>query len=61
MSKKNIIFTDKLDGGKVRLTFETSSGKNMIYEYSGAAARAVLKGRDPAGMTGKRIEEGKKK
>lgn len=55
MSKKNILTTERVDG-KVHVTFEAHDGTRK-YEYSGAAARSILKGRDPANMTsGKLIQ-----
>ena len=59
MSKKNITAIDKLDGGKVRITFDAADGP-AVYEYSGSSARAVLRGTDPAHlMGGKRIKKEK--
>jgi hypothetical protein len=60
MSKKNILSKERLPNGKVQVIFENEDG-NRTYEYSGAAARAVMLNRDPGTMKGKLISrEGKK-
>ena len=59
MSKANILSTEKIDGGKVRVVFDAASG-HMTYEFSGKAAKAVLRGTDPAGLTGKNVTPKKK-
>ena len=60
MSKANITNIEKLPGGKVRLTFKTNSG-HMTYEYSGSSARAVNRGTDPSGLSGRLVEHKKLK
>jgi hypothetical protein len=60
MSKANILKTEKLPGGKVRLTFDAADGKRT-YEYSGRSARAVNRGTDPSGLSGRLVEHKKPK
>lgn len=55
MSRKNILKTEKLDGGKVHVTFETDEGP-IKYEYRGSSARAFLKGADPSDLSGKKVK-----
>jgi hypothetical protein len=57
MSKKNIISKEKVRD-KVHVTFDAHDGVR-VYEYRGAAARAINKGRDPGGMAGKLISHKK--
>lgn len=59
MSKANILSKQEI-GDKVRVTFDAHDG-HRVYEYSGAAAKAIKKGRDPGDMTGKLVEHRKKK
>jgi hypothetical protein len=55
MSKANIISREKSEDGKsVRVTFRTHDGREPVYEYRGASMRAILRGKDPAGLTGGR-------
>lgn len=60
MSKKNIVSKEKVDNNTVRVTFENVDG-HRVYEYKGSSARAVLRGRDPQGLTGGRLVEHKVK
>lgn len=59
MSKKNILTTETV-GGKVHVTFEAHDGIRK-YEYKGAAARSILKGRDPALMSSGKLVSHEKK
>jgi len=59
MSKKNILSKEKIDNNTVRVTFENPDG-HRVYEYRGSSARAVLRGRDPQGLTGGRLVEHKR-
>lgn len=54
MSRENIIHEEKVDNNTHRLTFENKDGYR-VYEYKGASARAVRRGRDPQGLTGGRL------
>ena len=61
MSLKNVIKKEKLDGGKrVRLTFDSHDGERT-YEYTGAAARSILKGNDPYDFVSGKLVHHKKK
>ena len=55
MSLENILSKEKLPNGKVRVTFDAHDG-HRVYEYSGAAAKLVMKGHDPSGIAGRHIE-----
>jgi hypothetical protein len=59
MSKKNIISKDKIDNNIVRVTFENPDG-HRVYEFKGSSMRAVMRGKDPSGLTGGRLVEHKK-
>lgn len=59
MSKKNIISKEKTGNNTIRVTFENPDGQR-VYEYRGASMRAILRGKDPAGLTGGRLVEHKK-
>jgi hypothetical protein len=59
MSKKNILSKEKVDNNTVRVTFENADGQR-VYEYKGSSARAVLRGKDPQGLTGGRLIEHKR-
>jgi hypothetical protein len=59
MSKKNILSKDKIDNNTVRVTFENPDGQR-VYEYKGSSMRAIMRGRDPQGLTGGRLVEHKK-
>jgi len=54
MSKKNITEKVKKDNNTVHVTFENPDG-HRVYEYKGAAARSILRGKDPASLTGGRL------
>lgn len=54
MSKKNILTKDKKDNNTVHVTFENPDGQR-VYEYKGSSMRAIMKGRDPQGLTGGRL------
>lgn len=54
MSKKNILSKDKVDNNTVRVTFENPDG-HRVYEYKGSSMRAIMRGRDPQGLTGGRL------
>jgi hypothetical protein len=47
-------------GDKVHVTFDAHDGVRK-YEFKGAAAKSIMKGRDPGDMTGKLIEHKKAK
>lgn len=59
MSKKNIIDKTKVDNNTVRVTFQNPDGQR-VYEYKGSAMRLIMRGRDPASLTGGRLVEHKK-
>jgi hypothetical protein len=54
MSKKNITAKDKIDNNTVHVTFQNDDG-HRTYAYRGAAARSILRGKDPAALTGGRL------
>jgi len=54
MSKKNILSKDKIDNNTVRVKFENDDG-HRVYEYKGAAMRSIMRGKDPAALTGGRL------
>ena len=56
MSKKNILSKEKVDNNTVRVTFENPDGQR-VYEYRGSSMRAIMRGKDPAGLTGGRLVE----
>jgi hypothetical protein len=56
MSKKNILSKEKIDNNTVRITFENPDGKR-VYEYKGSSMRAIMRGKDPASLTGGRLVE----
>lgn len=56
MSKKNIIDKVKVDNNTVRVKFENPDG-HRVYEYKGASMRAIMRGKDPATLTGGRLVE----
>jgi hypothetical protein len=60
MSKKNIISKDKIDNNTVRVKFENLDGVR-VYEYRGSSMRAIMRGKDPASLTGGRLLEHRKK
>ena len=53
MSKKNITDKTKVDNNTVRVTFENDDG-HRVYEYKGSSMRAIMRGKDPAALTGGR-------
>ena len=53
MSKKNITDKTKIDNNTVRVTFENEDG-HRVYEYKGSSMRAIMRGKDPAALTGGR-------
>jgi len=59
MSKKNILDRKQVDNNTVHVTFENIDG-NRTYEYKGSSARAIMRGRDPQGLTGGRLVSHKK-
>lgn len=59
MSKKNIIDTKKVDNNTVHVTFENPDG-HRVYEYKGSSMRAIMRGKDPQGLTGGRLIEHRK-
>jgi len=59
MSKKNILSKDKVDNNTVRVTFENPDG-TRTYEFKGSSMRAIMRGKDPAALTGGRLVEHKK-
>lgn len=54
MSKKNILSKEKVDNNTVHVTFENPDG-NRVYAYKGASMRAIMRGKDPAGLTGGKL------
>ena len=54
MSKKNIVEKIKVDSNTVHVTFENSDGQRR-YEFRGAAARSIMRGKDPASLTGGKL------
>ena len=54
MSRKNIISKEKIANNVVHVTFENPDGQRR-YEFRGAAARSVMRGKDPAALTGGRL------
>ena len=56
MSKKNIVDKTKKENGAVHVTFQNDDG-HRVYEYRGAAARSIMRGKDPQGLTGGRMIE----
>lgn len=60
MSKKNILSKTKVDNNTVHVTFENPDGQRT-YSYRGASMRAIMRGKDPAGLTGGRLVEHKAK
>ncbi len=56
MSKKNILSKEKVDNNTVRVTFKNPDG-HRVYEYRGSSMRAIMRGKDPAGLTGGRLVE----
>jgi hypothetical protein len=59
MSKKNILSREKIDNNTVRVSFENPDGVRT-YEYRGSSMRAIMRGKDPASLTGGRLVEHKK-
>lgn len=59
MSKKNILSKDKIDNNTVHVTFENPDG-TRVYEYKGSSMRAIMRGKDPASLTGGKLVEHKK-
>jgi hypothetical protein len=59
MSKKNIVDKQKIDNNTVRVSFQNGDGVRT-YEFKGSSMRAVMRGKDPAGLTGGRLVEHKK-
>jgi hypothetical protein len=60
MSKKNITERVKKDNNTVHVTFENEDG-HRVYEYRGSAARSIMRGKDPASLTGGRLVDFKPK
>lgn len=56
MSKKNILSKEKVDNNTVRVKFENPDG-HRVYEYKGSSMRAIMRGKDPASLTGGRLVE----
>ena len=59
VSKKNILDKQKVDNNTVRISFENPDGVR-VYEYKGSSMRAIMRGKDPASLTGGRLVEHKK-
>ena len=59
MSKSNILKTEKLPGGRLRLTFDSANG-HRTYEYGKVNAAAFHKGQDPGELHGRLVEHKKK-
>ena len=53
MSKKNIVDKTKIDNNTVHITFENPDGTRK-YEFKGSSMRAIMRGKDPASLTGGR-------
>lgn len=60
MSKKNIVGKVKKDNNSVHVTFENPDG-HRVYEYRGSAMRSIMRGKDPASLTGGRLVDFKPK
>lgn len=60
MSKKNILSKEKIDNNTVHVTFENPDGQR-VYEYKGSSMRAIMRGKDPAGLYGGKLIEHRKK
>jgi hypothetical protein len=60
VSKKNITEKTKTENGAVHVTFQNDDG-HRVYEFRGAAARSIMRGKDPAALTGGRMIEFKPK
>ena len=56
MSKKNIVEKKKVDNNTVHVTFDNPDGQR-VYEYKGSAMRSIMRGKDPATLTGGRLLE----
>jgi hypothetical protein len=56
MSKKNILSKEKVDNNTVKVSFENPDGIRT-YLFKGASMRAIMRGKDPAGLTGGRLVE----
>jgi len=56
MSKKNIVSKEKVDNNTVHVTFENPDGQR-VYVYRGSSMRAIMRGKDPASLTGGRLLE----
>jgi len=54
MSKKNIVGKTKVDNNTVHVKFQNDDG-HRVYEYKGAAMRSIMRGKDPAALTGGRM------
>ena len=59
MSKKNISEKKKIDNNTVHVTFDNPDGQR-VYEYKGSSMRAIVRGKDPATLTGGRLIEHRK-
>ncbi|HET9280357.1 MAG TPA: hypothetical protein VFR24_00145 [Candidatus Angelobacter sp.] len=60
MSKANIINTEKLANGRVRISFDAADGIR-VYEYQNSSVRALNRGKDPADLSGRLVEHKKVK
>lgn len=60
MSRKNIVSKEKISNNVVHVTFENPDGLRK-YEFRGSSMRAIMRGKDPAGLTGGRLVEHKPK
>ena len=60
MSKKNITEKTKIDNNTMRVTFETDQGHHT-YEYKSSSMRAIMRGKDPAGLYGGKLVDFRKK
>jgi hypothetical protein len=59
MSKSNILKSEKLPGGRVRITFDAKDGERT-YEFGKVNAAAFHKGQDPSELHGRLVEHKKK-
>jgi hypothetical protein len=54
MSKKNIIDKKELDNNTVHVKFQNDDGER-VYVYRGSSKRAIMRGKDPAALSGGRL------
>jgi hypothetical protein len=55
LSKKNIIGKPtQVDNNTARVSFQNDDGVR-VYEYRGSSKRAIMRGKDPAALSGGRL------